>query len=307
MKQDIQGAFAPLHASGRTLEEVCSMIDSGKNVRFSRAKRIRRAALVAAAAAVVLTASAFAADYVINHRDIFFFDSLEALSRRFEQDNPGYAVMCGYPSPAEENKDMETSAEYVARAMERGLIEETLLTYETGSAKDGWERRTLGRRTDDELYGDVETEYRTSASYAECVSLEGDPEWDLACLTQTMTPDDGGQMVSYGRSASDGALLWNKVHLGYTTAQGKRFTLSYTYDVTFDYGEHPEYILNDAYDRAEVVVTSDGAEALVTEFDGQVWVQAANGCKSVSIYTDGCTFDEVTALLDRLELASVLA
>lgn len=307
MKQEIQGAFAPLHASGRTLEEVCSMIDSGKAVRFSRARRIRRTALAAAAAAAFLTVSAFAADYVINHREIFFFDSLAALTQRYERDNPGMAVACGVPCTAGESEDMETSAEYVARVMEHGLIEEPQLTYETGGAEDSWERRTLGRAPNNDLYGDVLTEYRSAAVYARSAPLEGQPDWKLACLADTMTPVEDGQITASGRRASDGELLWNKVHLGYTTANGKRFLLNYTYDVTFDYGSRPEYILSDAYERAEVVVTTDGVEALVTEYDGQVWVQAVHENKSVSVYTDGCSFDEVTALLNELNLAEVLA
>lgn len=307
MRQDIQGAFAPLHASDRTLEEVCRMIEQNQARHFSRMRKVRRAALAAAAAAALLTVSAFAADYVINHREIFFFDSLAALAQQYEQDHPGTAVACGYPCSAEESKDMETSAEYVARAMDHGLLEEIEITHETGGIADDWETRTLGYCAGNALYGDVSTEYRTSAEYAWSAPVEGAPDWDVSCLAETMTPDDGGQMISFGRRASDGKLLWNKVHLGYTTAEENRFVLNYSYDVTANYGSQPEYILNDAYERAEVIVTRDGVQALVTEFDGQVWVQAAHEHKYVSVYTNGYSFDEVTTLLDKLSLAQVLA
>lgn len=120
-----------------------------------------------------------------------------------------------------------------------------------------------------------------------------------------MTPDENGQILVLCESQKDQELLWAKAHLGYTTSQGKRFSLSYSYDVTWDYG-HPEYILNDAYDSSEIFVTDDHIQTLLLSYDGQVWVKAANGHRSVDIYTTGCSVEEMKQLLNRLSLLAAL-
>ena len=62
----------------------------------------RRIFVIAAAMIVASTATVFAADYVINQRKIYFFDSTEELSEQYTADNPGYAVGVAVPNSAEE-------------------------------------------------------------------------------------------------------------------------------------------------------------------------------------------------------------
>ena len=68
----------------------------------------------------------------------------------------------------------------------------------------------------------------------------------------------------------------------------------------------PDYILSDAYDSSEVFVTDDQTETLILSCQGQVWVKAAGGHRSVDIYTTGLTVEEMKDLLNQLSLSSAL-
>ncbi len=308
MKQEIQRAFSPLHASPHTLEEVLKMAATPKTPPKSGAKKNARTLLIAAAlAAAFLTLTAFAVDYVLNHREIFFFDSLEALTEKQSADHPDSAVSCAVPGSAEENEELETPSQYVSRAMEKGLLgEETVLSQEKGTyAQDGWERRII-RSCEESFYGDVVTEYRTAAEYAEQIVVDGLLDWDLSFLAEQMTPMEGGQIVVLCRSREENELLWVKTHLGYIPQEGKRFSLSYEYNTFFDRGQEVQYILNSAYDRGEIYLTKDNVEVLMQEYDGQIWCSAANGYKSVNIYATGCTFEEMKQIVEQLDLRTIL-
>ena len=298
MSEPIRRAFSPLHAEADTLERVLAR---AKTLRHRRPTG--RVCLLAAALAAVLTVTAFATDYFLNDREVFFFDTLEALAAKQQQDHPGTAIYYGVPGTAEENQQTETAAEYVARVMERGLHdEETILSREdTGTG------RLMTAEYHDPELGTVRTEYRAEAALAESIQVDGLLDWDVSFLRDVMTPDPDGQVLALGRSADGGELVWVKAHLGYAPQEGRRFSLSYQYTPDFDYGENPEYVLSNAYDQSEIFTTQDQVRVLVQSFDGQVWAHAARGCKSVSIYTDGCTFEQVESFLDQLDLSNVLA
>lgn len=294
MNEHMRKAFSPLHADADIPARVLARAQQKKPGRG-------RTLLAVAALAAALTATAFAADYLLNDREVFFFDTLDALAAKQQQAHPGTAVYYGVPGTAEENQQVETPAEYVARVMERGLHdEETILARE-----DTQNGRKMVAEYTDPVHGTVRTEYLASAALADSIRVDGLVDWDISFLAEEMTPDRDGQVLALGRS-ENGQLLWAKAHLGYAPAAGKRFSLSYEYTPDFDYGENPEYVLSSAYDRSELFTTQDQVQVLVQEFDGQVWANAARGCKSVSIYTDGCTFDQVESLLDRMSLADVL-
>ncbi len=302
MREEIRKAFSPVHASDDTLEEVLKMIDAKKDAAVGR-RRIGRIVLVAALLTVMLTFTAFAADYAVNHREVFFFDTIEALMKKQSEEIPEeYALSCGVPGSAEENADLETPAEYVDRVMEDGLFDqETVISYEEDpDAAQGWERRRVAE-CQSSYYGDLIVESLASSVYADRVFVEGLIDWDITSLSPKLTPDEGGQVLTLFRSAADGSLIRAQAHMGYTTDDGKRFSLTYEYNVKADYGEEPEYILNSAYDQSEVFVTKDGAECLILGYDGQVWANAAYGHKRVDIYTTGCTAEEVKTILEDLE------
>ena len=304
MKDEIRRAFAPLHARQQAPQEVLSSLNGRP-----APPAWRRVTAILIAAAAALTATACAAGYVLGHRDIYFFDTQEELAAKQSANHPGCAVSMAIPGSAEENFDLETPAQYVARAMEDGLLEnETVISREENDGTLGdWEHRVI-RECHSELYGDVITEYRTSASYAMGFVSGLEANWDLSFLTQEMTPDKGSQILILCRNRTDGTLKWEKAHLGYTTASGGRFSLSYSYDPSFvDYGQLPEYILSDAYDENEIFVTTDGVEVLVQAYDGQVWAIAAHGYKSVSLYASSCTIPEMEAILNQLSLACILS
>ncbi len=308
MREEIRRAFSPLHASQSTLEEVLKMAETKKEPQNITPKKIVRTVLIAAVlTAALLTLTAFTVDYVLNHREIFFFDSLEALTQQQSEDHPDAAASYAVPGTAEESKDVETPSEYVSRAMEQGLLEnETLLSQKEGDySRDGWERQVI-RSSEDSFYGNVVTEYRTAGDYAQKMVVEDLLDWDLTFLAEKMTPMDGGQIAVLCRSEKDGQLLWVKTHLGYIPREGSRFSLSYEYNTFFDSGEDPEYILNSSYDWSEVFVTQDNVEVLIQEYDGQIWCSAVNRYKTVSIYATGCTFEEMKDILNQLDLRTVL-
>ena len=298
MNNPIRRAFDPVRASDDTLEEVLKRIQDQGPRHFP----LTRALAVWAAALLLLAFTACAADYVLNHREIFFFDTLEALAARQTQENPNAAVSCAIPAPAEEAADLETSVEYVARALEDGLLGEERVV-DQGQEADG--TRWVIRESDDPLYGKVTTEYRACPAYARELLVDGLLQWDLSCLGEQLTPDQNGQILVSCRSRDSGEPLWTKAHLGYTTGEGRRFSLSFTWDTTWDYGR-PDYILSDAYDSSEVFVTDDQTETLILSYQGQVWVKAAGGHRSVDIYTTGFTVEEMKDLLNRLSLSSAL-
>lgn len=297
MSHPIQKAFAPLHASEHTLEEVIRM----KEQKQRTFRTARRAVLIAAAALVSLTFTAFAADYVIHGREVFFFDTITALTKQYEKENPGAAVAVAQPLPAAENEEMETSAEYVARALENGLFDdETVLE----QSEEGGVRRRVAECHSD-AYGDIVSEYLASPEYAQRIAVDGVIDWALTPLPDALTPDEGGQLLTLIRS-EDGKLLCAKAHAGYTTADGERFTLNWEYNEVFPYGQ-PEYILNSAYDHSELFTTDDGVEVLLLAYDGQVWARAASGCRSMDIYTTACTVEEMRELLNALTPSAALA
>ena len=274
-----------------------------------KTKMMRTVVLAAALVAAMMACTAFTADYIINRREIFFFDTIEALTEKQQQDLDDPNAVAGYavPNSAEENADMETSAEYVARAMEQGVYSENekVISRETGGEGDDWEQRMISE-CDDSYYGEIVTEYRTSSGYAEHVTVDGLLDWDLSFLSEKMTPDEGGQLLSVCRHQKEDDFSIVHLHLGYTTSDGGCFVLNYEYNTEWEYGEDPEYILNSAYDRSEVYTTPDNVQVLVQEYDGQVWVQAVKDYKSVSIYTTGCTYEEVEEILEQMNLSSVI-
>lgn len=308
MREEIRKAFSPVHASDDTLEEVLKMIDAKKDADVAGRRRVGRIVLVAVILTVMLTLTAFAADYVFNHREVFFFDSVEALMKKQSEEIPEEnALYYGIPGTAEENKDVETPVEYVDRVIERGLLADETVIFqgEDPDAGNGWERRRVAQ-CENKLYGNVVTEYLASSDYADGIYVDGILNWNLNSLTKTMTPDEGGQVLAMSRNAESKELVWVKAHLGYTTEEGKRFSISYAYDITANYGQDPEYILSSAYDVSEIFVTDDGVESLIMAYDGQMWVNAAYEHKYVDIYTTGCTVEEIKMILNDLELSSVL-
>ena len=274
-----------------------------------KTKRMRTVVIAAALVAAMMACTAFTADYIINRREIFFFDTIEALTQKQQQDLDDPNAVVGYevPNSAEENADMETSAEYVARAMEQGVYSENekVISRETGGEGDDWEQRMISE-CDDSYYGEIVTEYRTSSGYAEHVTVDGLLDWDLSFLSEKMTPDEGGQLLSVCRHQKEDDFSIVHLHLGYTTSDGGCFVLNYEYNTEWEYGEDPEYILSSAYDRNEVYATGDNVQVLVQEYDGQVWARAVNGHKSVSIFTNGCTYEEVEEILEQMNLSSVI-
>ena len=311
MRKEIRQAFSPLHASDQTVEEVLDMIEKKKTGKSVKSRKMMRTTIIAAAlVAAMLACTAFTADYIINRREIFFFDTIEALTQKQEEDlldDPDAAIGYEVPNSAEENADMETSAEYVARAMENGFYgdNEKVISRETGGEGDDWEQRMISE-CDDSYYGEIVTEYRTSSGYAEHVTVDGLLDWDLSFLSEKMTPDEGGQLLSVCRHQKEDDFSIVHLHLGYTTSDGGCFVLNYEYNTEWEYGEDPEYILNSAYDRSEVYTTPDNVQVLVQEYDGQVWARAVNGHKSVSIFTNGCTYEEVEEILEQMNLSSVI-
>ncbi|WP_367925003.1 hypothetical protein [uncultured Ruthenibacterium sp.] len=300
MMKQIRKAFSPLHASEDTLQKVLQ--HTKKDLVFS-SRKVVRAVLLAATLAAAMTISVCAADYLLNDREVFFFDTLDALAAKQSAEHPTNAISYGVPGTAEESEQIETSVEYVTRVMERGLHEEeNILSRE--STEDG-SRMTAQYK--DEIYGTVNTEYCAYGSLANLLQIDGFLNWDLSFLSNQMTPDPNGQILAIGRSASSDELLWVKAHMGYTPQEGKRFSISYQYTPDFDYGKNPEYVLSSAYDRSEIFVTQDKVNVLVQEYDGQIWANAARGYKSISIYTNGCTFEQVETILDHLCLEDVLA
>lgn len=274
--------------------------------------RTARAVLTAAALAAALTLTAFAADYVVNGRQVFFFDTLDALAAQQaadRADSPEAAVYAGVPGTAADARaDMETSAEYVARAMDRGLLDgETQVSRETGSyAADGWTQRVVRTCTDD-YYGAVTTVYCTADQYARQVTVDG-VDWDLSSLADQLTPAENGQICVTAYDQVRGDTVFTKVHVGYQTADGQPLFLNYTSDAKTDYGQEPEYLLSDAYDWCGMYTAADGTQVLLETYDGQIWASAAQGHKRVDLYVlGGCTLDEMKAMLDGLDLSAVLA
>ena len=289
-------AFAPLHASDRTLEEVFRMIETKKR----KTRTLRRAVVIGAAAAAALTVTAFAADYVVNGREVFFFDTLAALTQKYSEDHPGSAVIVGMPGTAEESAEAETSAEYVARTMRDGMFEDETVLEQSESG--GVRRRVAECHSD--FYGDIVNEYIASPGTAECIAVDGVVDWDLSALTDTLTPEEGGQLLTLTRN-TDGDLIRVKAHAGYVSADGAHLTLNWAYDPRWDGGQ-TEYVLNDAYDGAELFTADDGTQVLLLAYDGQVWASAANGDRTFELYAVGLSTDEMKALLNALAPASAL-
>lgn len=301
-REQIQKALLPIHASERLLEEVLDMIEKQTERKSVKLRRSGKMILAAAAVLALLVVTAFAADYVINRREIYFFDTLEemAAGNRAEGDTFSYSA----PASMAVNRDMETVAEHVAWVMERGGYygeDETVLSDETSGAGDAlWERRLVTQFWEEDL-GSVTAEYLTGDAYAERVVIDGLLDWDVSSALKTMTPEEDAQIVSAVRDAVTGDVICADALLGYATAEGRRFQIDYRYDAIY-LNAAEEYILSSARDYCAVYTTGDGVEVLIEEYDGQVWAKAVNERNAVYIYTTGCTVKEMEAILNGLGL-----
>ena len=78
MNEQIKQAFSSLHASDETLKEVLNLIEKKENkkIRF----RPVYAVLAAFVALSTLAMTGFTADYILNDREVFFFDTVAALA-----------------------------------------------------------------------------------------------------------------------------------------------------------------------------------------------------------------------------------
>lgn len=309
MKKQIRQAFAPIHASEQTLQEVFAMIDSGRKRAFARSGKAGRVALVAATLTMLLAVTAFATDYILNHREIFFFDTLEALAAAKQSEvAQDQAISYASPGSREENEDTETPSGYVSRMWTEGQFDdEVVLSREIQKdSQELWERRKVTRAQSD-VYGDILTEYLIGTAYARRLVVDGLLDWDLSFLEERMTPEQDGQILSVSRDAETGELAVVTGLLGYRTEEGERFQVEYSYNPSFPRGQIPEYILDSAYDQSEIFVTEDSVEVLLQAFDGQIWATAVNGAKSVSLYTTGCTMEEMRSILNQMNLSQVIA
>ncbi|MCF2557330.1 hypothetical protein JQM64_07370 [Fournierella massiliensis] len=92
MKQ-FQDAFAPIRAPRNLPGRVLARAER------ARPGRLLRAGMAAALLAAALTVTACAADYILNQREVFFFDTLEALASRQEATAPARPFPSGRPAP----------------------------------------------------------------------------------------------------------------------------------------------------------------------------------------------------------------
>lgn len=307
-REQIQKALSGLHASPIDPEEIMKMAE--QKTPHRRPGRAGRALLAAAAALAMSGTVAFAADYVINQRNIFFFDTVKALAEAQRTELPPSAAnFCEVPGSLEENRDLETPAELVARYFEDGKYgEETLLLEETAPPEGAlWERRRVTAFVHDH-YGPIETEYLTGQAYAGRLVLDGFPEWDLSPLAGLMTPEAGGQILTVSRGGADQRLVMADALLGYLTEEGERFQISFSYDADARFLQTTEYVLSSAYDECYLYTTRDQVEVLIKAYDGQIWAEAANAetGNAVYFYTTGCTTDEMETILDLLALSTPL-
>lgn len=258
---------------------------------------------------MALAVTAFGADYAINHRDIFFFDTIGALLASQRADGSSQTGSCASPGSAAENRDLETVAEGIALKLEFGYYgEENVLSDETDfTSETMWERRRVTVRLHDD-YGQITNAYLTGEAYADRLVVEGLLDWDLSAASESMTPDEGGQLVTVSRDSNKQTPVMANAPLGYTTDGGKRFQIEYQYDMDSRYLQEKEYILSAEYDDCCVYTTSDQVEVLLEAYDGQIWASAVNVAvgNAVSIYTTGCTASEMESVLDNLKLADAM-
>jgi len=301
----IQKALSGLHASAIDLKEVMNM--SAQNQSRKKLRKTTSALLLAAIILVMSSTAAFAADYVINHRSVFFFDTIAALTEAQRMELPPSAAnYSGVPGSLKENRKLETPAQLVTRYLEQGKFgSETVLADETDpTAESLWERRMESTSTHD-YYGDIQNEYLAGEAYAGKLVIEGLLEWDLASMTAVMTPEEGGQIIVSSRDASDGKLVMTDALLGYRTEEGERFQIYFSHDADSRFVQDSEYVLSSAFDEAYIYTTRDGVEVLIELYDGQIWAQTANADtgNEVHFYTTGCTAAQMEEILDSLSLS----
>lgn len=304
-REMIQKALAPLRAPANTAEEVIKMIENEKNGRKPRMTKVEKSILAVAAVLVLLVVSAFATDYVINHREIYFFDTLEEMAEaRRETAAENEAFSYSVPGSMADNRDLETVAEHVEWVMNGAgyyEMEESVCADETDDSEDTlWERRKVTAFRDED-FGRVTAEYLTGIAYAERIVIEGLLDWDVSSVLETMTPEEDAQILSSVRKVLSGDIVRGDALLGYITETGRRFQIDYQYNESMDFGK-AEYILSSAYDYCAVYTTDDGVEVLLQEYDGQIWADAEYGHTAVYLYTTDCTVEEMEDILDGLEL-----
>lgn len=305
-REQIQKALSPICASENFLEEVLDMIDNKESKRPLKLCKSGKTILAAAAVLVLLVVTAFAADYVINQREVYFFDTVEEMAEAWREAEENEAFSYSVPGSMKDNRDLETVAEYVDWVMRGGFYgeEETILSDETDDTDDTlWERRMVTSFRDEEYSRIVglEAEYFTGDAYAERIVIDGLLDWDISSVLETMTPEEDAQIVSVVRDALSGDIVRGDALLGYTTEKGKRFQIDYQYDEIYPNAD-TEYILSSARDYSAVYTTDDGVEVLIEEYDSQIWAKAVNERNAVYIYTTGCTVEEMESILDDLDL-----
>ena len=307
MNGQIKHIFSSLHASDETLKEVLDLIDRNENQKMKRKSfRPMYVILAASIAFSMLVLTGFTADYVLNGREVFFFDTISALAEKQSEDALGTAVHLGIPGSLEENRDLETPQEYTARVMKNGIREnETVLIQETDNdPATVWEERRVSEQ-DHDHYGAITSEYMVGEAFAERIVIAGLTDFDVSCIGKVLTPTENAQLIVTERSRESGKIVMAAVNLGYHNEKGEilSFNLNYDRDERFSTAQ---YILNDTYDSIELYQTSDHVKVLISSYDGQVWATAGNKGMDVSIYTTACSVTEMKELLDALQLSHAI-
>lgn len=271
-------------------------------------RRPLRFALTALAAAMALTMTAFAADFVINERKVFILDTIESYVAAYQQAHPhDDGIATEAPGSLSENQELlsSTAAEDIALYLEFGYPgEETVISDEIGSSEDEWDRKKV-TEFDHPFYDcHVVSEYTTGAFLASRISIPELVDWDISCLTEDHTPHEDAQLLIVTRDASSGEIVEARYVSSYEPDDGGNFFLNFKYDPLS--ANSDKLVLSSESDLCELYTTSDNVEVLLESYEGQIWVSALNTHGRLNIYCYGPTVDEMKDLLDHMNLAVLM-
>lgn len=299
-------------AAERILNRVMARVPTQRKRRRS----LGRIAAVAAAAVFALCSTAFAVDYVVNQRSVFFFDTLEAANKAVndyhrqrypveEEDSDEIGcVEAPVPdtSPVEPYDGAKWAEETETYFDSMDNDGETLLWDEKGGEEDLYTRKKAVRYQDEWRGGEVDMELYASTDMDTLLKLQDLVELDLSWLTEHCDPDANANLLRIWKDTDTGELVEISNYAFYRFSEDSWFDLHFNYDAI--HGQEPEYEYEGYYDYYEYYTTTDGVEFTLYGINGRSWGSVTVGDAKCSLYAEGCSVEQLHEVADHLDLAA---
>ena len=313
--EDSSVSFRP-EAEEAAAERILDRVNAQLPKQPKRRPALKRVLAWTAAAVFALCGTAFAVDYVVNQRSVFFFDTLEAANEAVngdyrEQMEETGEDLCLVEAPVPNTDPVEpydgakwaeeTAANFDGIWADEGT-EQQVLCDEQGGEDDLYTRKMVLRYQDEWRGGEVDLELYTSTDMDALLRLQELVKLDLSWLTEHCDPDADANLLRIWKDTDTGKLVDISGYAFYRFSEDSWFDLQFSYDAVD--GQQPEYQYEGYYDYYKYYTTADGVEFTLYGVNGRSWGSVTVGDAKCSLYAEGCTVEQLRTVADHLDLAA---